>query len=127
MSAVRSDNSNQLLQFKHVLQTRMSVIRKGKHTRQFWHKSVKIILVLISFLWLFLSCEVPTESYTNPLDVEAAHEEGIDTPALVFFPDEVTVNSGGTFTISVYAVNVQDVAGAYIHLNYDRNKLLLMT
>ena len=107
MSAVRSILSNQLLQFKH---------KRGNK-----------IFAFISFLWLFLSCEVPTESYNNPLDVEVTEEKGIDTPALVFFPDEVTVNSGETFTVSAYALNVQDVAGAYIHLSYDRNKLLLMT
>ncbi|MCH7613129.1 MAG: hypothetical protein IIB45_07195 [Candidatus Marinimicrobia bacterium] len=83
--------------------------------------------MLISFLWIFLSCEVPMESYDNPLDEEAAEEGGMETPALVFFPDEINVNSGETFTVSVYALNVEDVAGAYININYDRNKLLLMT
>lgn len=75
---------------------------------------------------LFLSCEVPTEIYENPLDEEASLEEGIETPALVFFPDEINVNSGETFTVSVYALDVEDVTGAYINVNYDQNKLLLM-
>ena len=105
----------------------MSVLQQGKQTGQSRYKRGSIIFVLTSFLWIFLSCEVPMESYDNPLDEEAAQEEGLETPALVFFPDEINVNSGETFTVSVYALNVQDVAGAYININYDRNKLLLMT
>ena len=81
-----------------------------------------ILLILI----LLLSCEVPTEVYENPLDEEASLEEGIETPALVFFPDEININTGETFTVSVYALDVENVAGAYINLDYDQNKLLLM-
>jgi hypothetical protein len=81
-----------------------------------------ILLILI----LLLSCEVPTEVYENPLDEEASLEEGIETPALVFFPDEINVNTGETFTVSVFALDVENVAGAYINLDYDQNKLLLM-
>tara|TARA_B100001179_G_C18277952_1_gene269734 strand:- start:44 stop:535 length:492 start_codon:yes stop_codon:yes gene_type:complete len=73
-----------------------------------------------------MACDVPTEEYANPLDEEASLEEGIETPALVFFPDEIDVNIGATFTVSIYALDVQNVAGAYIKLDYDQNKLLLM-
>ncbi|MCH7763773.1 MAG: T9SS type A sorting domain-containing protein [Candidatus Marinimicrobia bacterium] len=48
-------------------------------------------------MWIFPSCEVPTESYDNPLDEEAAQEEGMEMPTLVFFPDEINVNSGGIY------------------------------
>lgn len=109
-----------------VVQTGMSVLQQGKQTGQSHYKRGNKTLLFISCMWIFLSCEVPTESYDNPLDEEAAEEEGMETPALVFFPDEINVNSGETFTVSVYALNVEDVAGAYININYDRNKLLLM-
>lgn len=109
-----------------VLQTFLSVLRRGNQIGKSCYKRGSIILVFIPILWIFLSCEVPTETYDNPLDEEASQEEGIETPALVFFPDEINVLSGGTFTVSVYALNVQEVAGAYININYDRNKLLLM-
>ncbi|MCH7762587.1 MAG: hypothetical protein IIB95_02450 [Candidatus Marinimicrobia bacterium] len=105
----------------------MSVLQQGKQTGQSRYKRGSIIFVLTSFLLIFLSCEVPMESYDNPLDVDAAEEGGMETPALVFFPDEINVNAGETFTVSVYALNVDDVAGAYINIGYDRNKLLLMT
>ncbi len=97
-----------------------------KHVEQTF-LSVLLQTGMSAVLLLSLSCEVPTEVYDNPLDEEVALEDGIDTPALVFFPDEVTVNAGETFTVSVYALNVEDVAGAYINIDYDKNKLLLMT
>ena len=50
--------------------------------------------------FLLVSCEVPTESYDNPLDTETAEETGFETPALVFFPDEVSVNVGASVTLA---------------------------
>ena len=79
--------------------------------------------ITLLILLLLVACDVPTEDYNNPLDIE----EGMATPALVIFPNEVNVNIGETFTVSVYALDVQNVAGAYIKLDYDQNKLLLMT
>ena len=78
--------------------------------------------ITLLILLLFVACDVPTEEYNNPLDLEG----GMATPALVIFPHEVNVNTGETFTVSVYALDVQNVAGAYINLDYDQNKLLLM-
>ena len=79
-------------------------------------------ITLLIFL-LLMACDVPTEDYNNPLDLES----DMATPALVIFPNEVNVNIGETFTVSVYALDVENVAGAYIKLDYDQNKLLLMT
>ena len=79
--------------------------------------------ITLLILLLLVACDVPTEDYNNPLDIE----EGMATPALVIFPNEVNVNIGETFTVSVYALDVHIVAGAYIKLDYDQNKLLLMT
>ena len=79
--------------------------------------------ITLLILLLLVACDVPTEDYNNPLDIE----EGMATPALVIFPNEVNVNIGETFTVSVYALDVENVAGAYIKLDYDQNKLLLMT
>jgi len=79
-------------------------------------------ITLLIFL-LLMACDVPTEDYNNPLDLEV----GMATPALVIFPNEVNVNIEETFTVNVYALDVENVAGAYIKLDYDQNKLLLMT
>ena len=76
---------------------------------------------------LFVSCEVPTESYDNPLDTETAEEEGFETPALVFFPDEVSVNLGASVTLDVFAMEVENLAGSHIQLSYDKSKLQLLS
>jgi len=85
---------------------------------------MKRFLLLIVFL--FIACEIPTDTNNNSLDVEETQEAGMETPALVFFPDEINVNTGETFTVSVFVLDVENVAGAYINLDYDQNKLLLM-
>lgn len=78
-------------------------------------------------LLLFLSCqvEVPTEVYENPLDRKRAEEEGIETPALFFFPDSKSVNIGESVSIEVFAMGVGDLGGAYVQIEYDKNKLSL--
>ena len=84
------------------------------------HITMFILLLLMAFE------EVPAEVDDNPLDIEAITEEGIETPALMFFPDEININTKEIFTVSVYALDVQNVAGAYININYDQDKLLLI-
>ena len=83
--------------------------------------------ITMFILLLLMACvESPKEVYDNPLDIEATTEEGIETPALMFFPDEININTNEIFTVSVYALGVQNVAGAYININYDQDKLLLI-
>ena len=83
-------------------------------------------ITMIILLLLMACVESPKEVYDNPLDIEAITEEGIETPALMFFPDEININTNEIFTVSVYALGVQNVAGAYININYDQDKLLLI-
>ena len=83
--------------------------------------------ITMFILLLLMACEkVPEEVYDNPLDLEVYEEKGIETPALMFFPDEININTNEIFTVSVYALDVQNVAGAYININYDQDKLLLI-
>ena len=50
--------------------------------------------ITMFILLLLMACEeVPEEVYDNPLDIEAITEEGIETPALMFFPDEININT----------------------------------
>jgi len=72
---------------------------------------------------LLMACEIPTESYENPLDVEAASDNGIETPALVFFPDEITITSGATFTVFVYGLMFENLAGSSIWIEFDKNRI----
>ena len=78
--------------------------------------------LLIFSLLLFISCdqgEVPTKSLDNPLDTEAASEKGINTPALVFFPDSASASIGSTVSMEVYALGVEKLGMAYIKINYE--------
>ena len=74
-------------------------------------------------LFFILSCSTPTEFNGNPLDPEEASEQGFSTPALVFFPATVNAVLGGSFTLDVYAMEVVNNAGSYIHVSYDKTKL----
>ena len=79
---------------------------------------------VVLLLGLLLSCEVPTEAYDNPLDEEVAAEKGIDTPALVFFPDKFDgVTAGSSVSVQLYALEVVGVTGAYIQVAYDKSKV----
>ncbi len=90
-----------------------------------WIKST-----LILSLFLFISCdqgEVPTKSLDNPLDIEGASEKGINTPALVFFPDSASASIGSTVSMEVYVMGVEKLGMAYIKINYDDSRLSLST
>lgn len=80
---------------------------------------------------VFQNCEtLPPDVYENPLDTLATPPDGedpIETPALVFFPDETTVSVGYSVTVQVFALAVEDLAGAYIKINYDQDKLNLLS
>jgi len=90
-----------------------------------WIKST-----LILSLFLLISCdqgEVPTKSLDNPLDIEGASEKGINTPALVFFPDSASASIGSTVSMEVYVMGVEKLGMAYIKVNYDDSRLTLST
>lgn len=100
-------------------------------------RSVKIPLLPTAVFLLFISgavfqnCEtLPPDIYENPLDTLAIPDDGEDpilTPALVFFPYEATVSVGYSVTVQVFALAVEDLAGAYIKINYDQAKLNLLS
>ena len=72
---------------------------------------------------LLLSCDIPEETFTNPLDIEANAEKGIKPPAVVFFPDNVETNLGESFTLEVFALEVDSVGGAQIEIDYNASIL----
>ena len=82
----------------------------------------------ITCLLIFiLSCETPTTINDNPLDPEEATEKGFSTPALVFFPAEVSTVLGGSFTLGIYAMEVANNTGSFIQIGYDKTKLSLLS
>ena len=81
--------------------------------------------LIIFFSLVLLSCELAEPELNNPLDIEYNSSKGITPPALIFSPDQVTVNSGANITLKVYALEVNEVAGAHVQIKYDQNKVQL--
>ena len=89
-----------------------------------WIKYLLSAAVLFSF-----ACdigEVPVLGLTNPLDSETASETGLSTPALVFFPDSVSVSLGLSVPTKVYAMEVENLGVAHVQFSYN-NDLLSVT
>ena len=80
--------------------------------------------LLVGLLCLF-SCDLdmPEEVYDNPLDLDFNASQGISPPALIFNPSNVTTTSGSNITIQVFALEVNEVAGVHIQVQYSKNKL----
>ena len=85
-----------------------------------WTKKLSLLFILV-----FLGCELTDGVFENPLDREVAAENGINPPALVFYPDLVTTTAGGSAATSVYALDISGVGMAEIIINYDQNKILV--
>ena len=82
------------------------------------------IKFLTSFLLLLFGCEkLPVKSFDNPLDVVESKLIGVSLPALVFFPDSVSIKTGETISLGVYAMEVNELSGAHIQINYERQKI----
>jgi len=97
-------------------------------------KKALVFIGLACFLTLAVgvleTCQkVPPQIYDNPLDTldTGGDNPSIETPALVFFPAQSTVNLGFSVTLSVYALEVYDLAGGHILVQYDKNRLSLLS
>ena len=84
---------------------------------------IKPFILILNFI--LYSCEIVEPDLDNPLDLEYNNSKGITPPALIFSPDQLTVNSGTNTTLSVYALEVNEVAGAHVQIKYDQNKVQL--
>jgi hypothetical protein len=98
----------------------LTVVRPSK--RFFPVRMTTVFTILSLFL---LSCDIPEETYDNPLDLQTNQEQGITPPALVFAPNAITTTVGSSISIEVYALEVNNVAGSHIQVSYDKNKLSL--
>ena len=83
-------------------------------------------ILLLSFLALSCSKDIPTEEglFDNPLDEE---EVTYETPALTFYPNTVETAIGSSFPVQVFALAIENVAGGFIRVEYDKNKLRVLS
>ena len=85
---------------------------------------MKRFLIILAFFFFSCSNEVPNPAsediFNNPLDEE---EVGYDLPALTFFPVEVNASAGGIFTVDIFAMGFDNLAGANIRVSFDENRV----
>ena len=87
-----------------------------------------IRLYTVLLIALVSGCEkLPTLDWVNPLDLEVAAEDSVDTPALVFFPDSVAVETGSSVQLQVFAMKVDSLSGAHIQISYEQEKMSLLS
>ena len=88
------------------------------------HLTVRHFLLLSL---LIAGCvELPTKAYDNPLDQQTQSEDGIESPALVFAPDSVSVTSGNAVTVNAFVMGADSLMGAHLQIEYD-NSLVSFT
>jgi hypothetical protein len=88
-------------------------------------KNLSVFLIL-SLLLLF-SCgkEIPEEDvFENPLDEE---EMTYETPALTFYPLDISISLGSSQSVDVFVLGVENLAGSYVKLSYDKLKLQVLS
>ena len=74
-------------------------------------KQLKPILLILPLLILF-SCakDIPEEDvFDNPLDED---EVIYDTPALTFYPLDISIDLGSSSTVDVFVLGVENLAGS---------------
>ena len=86
---------------------------------------IKYRSFLLVGLFCLFSCDLdmPEEVYDNPLDLDINATQGISPPALIFNPSVTNTTSGSNVTIQVFALEVNEVAGVHIQVQYSKNKL----
>ena len=89
-------------------------------------KQLKPFLLILALLSLF-SCskDIPEEDvFDNPLDEE---EVTYDTPALTFYPLDISIDLGSSSTVDVFVLGVENLAGSYVRISYDKVKLQVLS
>ena len=83
--------------------------------------------IIPGLLLILFSCEqdIPEEDvFDNPLDEE---EVTYLTPALTLFPILVEISVGGSFPVEVFILDVDNMAGGFVRLNYNKAKLQMLS
>ena len=81
-----------------------------------WTNTVLIIASL-----LYTSCDLIEPEFDNPLDVQ-----NNVPPALLISPEDYTSSIGQDVEISVYALEVEGIAGMRAQINYDDTMLKIL-
>ena len=89
-------------------------------------KQLKLLPLILPLLFLF-SCgkDIPEEDvFDNPLDED---EVTYETPALTFYPVDISIDLGSSQTVDVFVLGIENLAGSYVRINYDKLKLSVLS
>ena len=89
-------------------------------------RHLKSVLLILPLLILF-SCakDIPEEDvFDNPLDED---EVTYETPALTFYPLDISIDLGSSSTVDVFVLGVENLAGSYVRISYDKLKLSVLS
>ena len=89
-------------------------------------KQLKLIPLILPLLFLF-SCgkDIPEEDvFDNPLDED---EVTYETPALTFYPVDISIDLGSSQTVDVFVLGIENLAGSYVRISYDKLKLSVLS
>ena len=88
-------------------------------------KRLGALLLLPAMMFMSCAQEVPPEDvFDNPLDED---EVTYETPALTFYPLDITIALGASQTVDVFVLGVENLAGSSVTLSYDQNKLSVLS
>jgi len=85
------------------------------------NRNIIISAVIIGFLFISCSKDIPNEEiFDNPLDDEVVE---YDFPALTLFPIQIDAIVNSNFKVEIFVMGVENLAGTYLRLNYDKTML----
>ena len=80
-----------------------------------------ILTVIIGFVFISCSKDIPNEEvFNNPLDDEVVE---YNLPALTLFPIQIDAIVNSNFRVEIFVMGVENLAGTYVRLNYDKTML----
>ena len=83
---------------------------------------MRSINYIIAIGFTFISCEILEPVYDNTLDLD-----NNAPPALLFTPETSTTTLGGSAAVTLYALEVESIAGVRARIQYDAAKLIVST
>ena len=83
---------------------------------------LRSINYIIAIALVFISCEILEPVYDNTLDLE-----NNSPPALLFTPEASSTTLGGSAAVTLYALEVESIAGVRARIQYDNTKLTVST
>ena len=76
----------------------------------------KILLTTLALL--LTACEIPNLVFDNVLDVDDS-----DVPGITFNPGVAETTVGGTATVKIYVMEVDNLGGVYVQIKFDYTRL----